>query len=753
MNRSVHYSYCVLRRLQQFFIIFFIFSASTFSSYASTKGELIITIVDNDNQALIGALVEIENTPFKGITDVNGKVSFQFEESGEFKVKVSYLGFERAVQTIKVSNQRSSAVTINMQASSTELEEVVVQGKSEGERVLEQPFKAEFISMKNIRSRPVEVVNLLNQLPGIRVRQNGGVGSDVDISINGIGGKGVKVFVDEIPVYLLGAGYSLNTIPQGIIENISIYKGTIPAKFGSDALGGVVNVTTRQKSSDYLDASYSYGSWNTHQSSLGINKRFGRNRRFNIGIEGFQIYSDNDYWMDNVLVVDEQNSRPGIVNTTRGRARRFNDTFDSKLGRISAGARDLVWADEIQVFSSLSKIDREWQHGVTAENPWGQAFSEETSLSAAMTWKKFSKNDTWDISLAAGFILNQLDFVDTTSRDFRWDQTFEFKPPGLRGESGLFGNGTTPEIETDTYFIRQSSNLRIHTNHHLNLTTLYTVDALLANNPAFATEDQENLREPQDLIKNFTGLSLESDLFGSKLTNILSIKHYYQKSLAVTIDFDGVGPLEDNIYSIFGYGNVFKYQVKPNLVTSLGYEFTIRQPDVEELFGDFIRVLPNPGLAPEESQNINAGLEWSSARRRLKVGGGLFYRKASNRIFLVVVDQANSTYENLTQVETKGVEVDLDYRPFEEVTIQFNSTYFDARALDLNTDRGFSSTQIGKRIPNEPYFFSNLTADYSIPGLPESFGDFNLRYGFNYVHSFLIAWDQNASGQATTPSQ
>lgn len=712
----------------------------------SDQCSVTITILDQDAAELTGAYVEVSSIALKAVSDINGEVTFLLDQGKVYTINIHSVGFETLNRSITIPFSKSYRYSFELNESTTELEEVVIKGQSSEERILNQPHKAEFLNLDNIRSQPVEVVSIINQMPGMRIRQNGGAGSEVDISINGIGGKGVKVFIDEIPVYLLGAGYAINTISQGVIENIEVYKGTIPVKFGSDALGGVINIKTRQKNSDYLDLSYSYGSWNTHQTTLSVNKRFGKNQRFSIGVEGFQTYADNDYWMDDVdIVIDDLN------NTEKGRARRFNDAFDSKLGRITLGARNLSWADEIQVFSSLSSVDREWQHGITAETPWGEPDSEEDSWSTAFSWKKFAGNDKWDISLSAGYIVNKLNFVDTARKIYFWDQNFV--PKTLAGESGIFGNGTTPEVNTDTYFARQNFNYAVSKQHNLNLTLLYSKDALSASNPAFSQEDQEGLGEPQDLIKNYTGLALESRMLGSRLTNIVSVKHFYQRSKAISFEFDEVGPLEENTYSLFGYGDVIRYQITTNIVANLGYEFTIRQPDSDELFGDFIRIIPNPDLQAEESHNINAGLEWKDAEGKFNAGASFFYRNTSNKVFLVVANRASSQYKNISQVETNGIEINADYQLIDGLKIFFNGTYQNAIARDLDTNEGFSASSIGERIPNEPYLFANFITDYSIPQLPISRGEIKLRYSFNYVHSFLASWDQDAKQQANTPTQ
>ncbi|MEM6814752.1 MAG: TonB-dependent receptor [Bacteroidota bacterium] len=722
-------------------------------AYQSSQCNVIFKVHDINGEGLIGAYVEVVGLELKAITDINGEATFKLDQGESYSVMISFLGFETINQAIMVPYTREHRQKIRLKESSTELGEVVVQGQSVEKEVLRQPHKAEFISLDNIRSQPVEVVNIINQMPGMRIRQNGGLGSRIDISINGIGGKGVKVFVDEIPVYLLGTGYDINNISQGIIDNIEIYKGTIPVKFGSDALGGVINIQTRKKGVDYLDVSYSFGSWNTHQTSLSANKKFGKSKRWFIGVEGFQNYSDNNYWMDNVRIIDEELSRPGLPITKRGRARRFNDIFDSKLGRLVLGVRDLAWADEIQLFSSLSDVYKEWQHGFVADEVWGEPFSEEDSWSTAFTLKKFSKDDQWDINVSAGYISNKQLFVDTARRTYFWDGSFIPKI-ALAGESVSFNNGTTPETTTQTYFFRQSTNYAIHPKHYLNITTLLSKDAFSATDRAFTADSGEELGDPQDLLKNYAGLSLESKLWNERLTNIASIKHFYQKSKAVANEFTRAGSLSDNTFSLVGYGNVLRFQLNPNFVINVGYEFTIRLADGNELFGDYITTISNPDLKPEESQNINLGANWASGNNKLRIGASYFYRNSSNKIAPVGVgNRANIQNRNLSQVETNGVEINAQYQATQHLSFSANSTYQYAIAKDLDLSEGFSASSIGERIPNEPYFFSNFIANYTIPKLSVIPGELKLRYSLNNVYSFLATWDQGATGASSTPTQ
>ncbi|MEM6842275.1 MAG: TonB-dependent receptor plug domain-containing protein [Bacteroidota bacterium] len=700
-----------------------------------------LTILDERQNEIIGAFIEITEADQKAISNVSGEANFLLSQGTTYTLYVSSLGFETVQRSIKIPTDGDFQLQIILKESTTSLDEVVISGKSQRATTKALPYKAQVVNLSTLRAQPIQVTNILNQLPGVRIRQEGGAGSSANIMLNGIDGKGVKLFVDGIPVYLLGAGYSLNTISPGMIEHIEIYKGTIPVDYGSDALGGVINVVSRYGNAEYADLSYGYGSWNTHEASITVRENFGSRDNYFINLDGFYNYSDNDYWMDNVdIVVDD------LFNTEPGRARRFNDQFQSLLTRVQVGVRDQRWADELMLMSSYSRIDREWQHGLRAEVPWGEPTSTQDSWNAAVSWKKYGKSDRWNASVVAGYTYDQLHFVDTARRTYFWDQNFVPKTNG--GESGLYSNGTIPVLTTRTLFSRESFSYSLNNQHTLNLTMLLTNDELRIRNDVLSREDQEGLLPAQTLLKNYTGLALASELLGSKLTNTVSAKHFYTRSSGVTFNNRLVGPRETNEFSIVGYGDVIQYQINPLITINLGYEFTVRQPDDEEIFGNYLTVAPNPSLNPEQSHNINFGTEYSTSRKRFNAGATFFYRNTSDRIFLNAVTFGLARYENLIGTQAVGAELHADYLILGGLRAAVNATYQDITLQETSPQGNIPNRFIGARVPNTPYLFGNGQLSYSRKAAWLGDGTISAGYDFNYVHEFFLSWAED--GRAET---
>jgi outer membrane cobalamin receptor len=149
------------------------------------------------------------------------------------------------------------------------------------------------MNRKEIKNTTTDIANILNKTSGIRIRASGGLGSNYTLSLNGLTGNQVRIFVDEIPIDELGDAYNLNNIFVNLIERIDIYKGVVPVKLGTDA-GGAIHIITDTKETSFVDTSYSLGSLNTHR--LNINTQYrAKKSGFTFKLTGVSNYSDNDY--------------------------------------------------------------------------------------------------------------------------------------------------------------------------------------------------------------------------------------------------------------------------------------------------------------------------------------------------------------------------------------------------------------------------------------------------------------------------
>lgn len=727
-------------------LILCVITSFTVYSQTNIKG----TIYDNNAQIITNATVYLVNTSFGTTSDNQGHYSLPSIPKGNYQLSVSILGYSSKTKSIHCTGNEIK-IDFRLDRITEQLEEVIVATKSKSQVLRETAYRPEVLELKNVELKATPVIDMVSQLSGIRVRQQGGLGSDANIMINGISGKGIKTFVDGIPLDLLGKGYNLNNISPNLIKQIEVYKGVVPVSFGSDALGGIVNIETKNTTKNYTSAFYSIGSWNTHKLGFGLKKYIDTNKKHFIQLDGFFNYSDNDYWMDDVdVVVDE------LLNTKKGRVRRFHDQYKSYLARFQYGIQNVSWTDDFRFFLGTSSTDKEWQHGITAIVPWGEVTEENSSINSHISWKKDSKNKDWFFSAITGYNHLNVQFNDVSKNIYFWDGTAVSSIS--TGESGFYVNGRTPNINTNNYFVRTNNNYRINNTFKLNFTSLFSSSSLKGRDEAgTATFENDFYTKPQTFAKSFAGISLESTFLDEKVTNITSVKHYWLKSKIAGLKSDNsFDDYIENNNSSFGYGNVLKINWFPKLFNYFAYEYTLRLPDGNELFGDGINIGTNPLLIPEKNHNLNIGFKYSFFEEAIQIDVNGFLRHTKNAIFLQPLSRGLSSYFNLLKTKAIGADVSIVSSPLNNLSLFANATWQKTTLKEPDRYGQIDQRHIGSRIPNNPYLFSNIGGTYKIPNVFINHSRLELGYTLNHIHTFFRSWEKDAINdvnKANTPTQ
>ena len=210
--------------------------------------------------------------------------------------------------------------------------EIVVEGESEERQLLRSSLPVSVIDAKQFHGRNISLNEVIKRVAGVRLAQEGGLGSRSTIAIHGLEGQRVKVFLDGAPLNAPDGTFGINDIPIQLIERIEIYKGVVPARFGGDALGGAVNVVTRDFDGSWFDTSLSIGSYDT-QRFAGVFTKKWEDLGFQMGAGGFYNHAANDYLMQS----------PHVEGLT---IRRDHDAFESFV-LVTAGKLEDRWFDEI----------------------------------------------------------------------------------------------------------------------------------------------------------------------------------------------------------------------------------------------------------------------------------------------------------------------------------------------------------------------------------------------------------------------
>ncbi len=703
----------------------------------SIKGK----VTDKDGNELSGVNVFIENLSKGTTTNTNGNYVLKNIPQGSYTIHASFVGLKKLSKTINTDND--TVVNFKLYEEFDKLNEVVL--KSTVTKLQESVYAPSILSAKKLRLKATPLVAMLGELSGVRIREQGGMGSTANIMVNGISGKGIGVFVDYIPISLLGKNFQLHQIPPSLIKSVEVYKGITPVAFGSDALGGVINIGTRNSHTSYLDASYTLGSWNTHLASVNTKQFLDKKDNLFIELNASLNYSDNNYKMYNVPILVDT-----LGNTKTGKARRFNDQYKSQTLKTSIGTQEVKWADSFKASIILNNTYKEWQHGITANRPWGEVFSKSNSFNSYVTWKKAFANNQWQLQGVVGYNYMYERFTDTVAKAYFWDGNYVNK--ASKGESGFYVNGRTPKIKNKNVFGRFLANRILSKKHTLNITSLLSYESIKGTDKAgMATFEVDFYTQPQKFSKLFVGASLESKFLNTKLSNTFSLKYYRGASKVANLDVSKIFiKYLKNAYGLLGYGNITKYSFSDKLYSFLGYEYTIRLPDSDELFGDGISIAPNAHLEAERSHNINLGINFKTSEEKLNMNLMGFYRNVNNQIFLRALNMAQSSYLNLHQTSTLGIESSLQYKPHNRINLGANFTLFKQKLEDIDEYGYLKKRYKGTRIPNTPYLFANGWLTYTTDKQKLA-----IEYSTNYVKSFFVSWESDGTKhtKAKVPSQ
>ncbi|WP_233446000.1 TonB-dependent receptor [Myroides odoratimimus] len=264
----------------------------------------------------------------------------------------------------------------------TGLNEVIIQRETKAEKESRQPIRATVLDVKAMKQQPSSVIELMNRTVGVRVRQTGGLGNATNLMLNGFEGKAIKYFKDGVPMDYLGNAFSYAIVPPTMIDRIEIYKGVVPVALGADALGGAVNIVTKEpESNQSVDVSYQIGSYNTHRGTVNAYFQDKKTGLFG-GVNAFINYSDNNYKV-NVPYTD-----PETAQVSREKHKLFHNRFSNGFVEGFVGVKNKTWADELRLTVSSFYINKQHNYGMTMNYPFGGVTSNMNSVVPTLRYRK-----------------------------------------------------------------------------------------------------------------------------------------------------------------------------------------------------------------------------------------------------------------------------------------------------------------------------------------------------------------------------
>lgn len=730
----------------------FIFPVQAFSQ--SQPGKITGIVKDEQGNPVSFANAILTGTQYGGATDHDGNFAFT-APAGHYELSISAIGYVTYRTTVSLSSGESKHLDIlPLKEDVSLLDQVVITGKTAIQEVRETPFNVVALDAKSHYNSTLDLAHLLDKASGVKIREAGGVGSDVNISLNGFTGRHVKIFIDGVPLQGQGSAFQLNNIPVSIAERIEIYKGVVPIEFGADAIGGVINIVTNKTTNTFVDASYSYGSFNTHRTNL----IFGHTTKkgFSFQVNAYQNYSDNSYKIKARLFDGFSFDREEKWY------KRFHDGYHNEGVVAKVGIVNKSWANRLFLGLTLSQDYNEIQTSPTnIEWVYGERSQNGKSILPSLEYYKrnlFVEGLT--VKLTGNYNFSNRHNIDTASYRYNWLGEATKSP--VKGESA--GVNTLTDFNNSNYSATLNIDYSIDDKHSVALNDVQSGSSrkIASNLPPEELSDLEKMRRMS--LKNVLGISYRYRHSRNWNINFFA-KNYYQKvsgpsNQGENNSFDEAHPNYVEVkasHNTIGYGAATTYFLK-DFQFKASVEKAYRMPTDNELFGDEISESGNGTLRAENSMNYNLGVTMNRTFKDdhvLYTDISTFYRDTRDFIRRLDLQRFGGVVNvNHGRVRNVGADVEVRYYYKNKFMIGGTVTYQDLRNKEKlrNAAGTAANKQYNDRMPNIPYFFGNADVSYYIHNLGKG-NVLNLSYSLNFVGEFFLKWESLGGEKLTVPRQ
>lgn len=283
--------------------------------------------------------VGIKNTSLGVVTDANGYFELLNLELKKYDLAFNLVGYQTQVKTVLLSETNMNVfLSINMIENEERLNEVVVTGTMKEVLKSESPVPVEIYNSSFFAKNPTpNIFESLQNINGVRPQLNCNVCNTGDIHINGLEGPYTMILIDGMPIVSgLSTVYGLSGIPNSLVERIEIVKGPASSLYGSEAVGGLINVITKKTANaDKLSVDVMSTSYLEHNVDVGLKHQLGKKVSLLTGLNYFNYQNPID------------NNKDGFTDVTlQHRISVFNKIdFERKFNREASVALRYFYED------------------------------------------------------------------------------------------------------------------------------------------------------------------------------------------------------------------------------------------------------------------------------------------------------------------------------------------------------------------------------------------------------------------------
>ena len=640
---------------------YFIFLSCLFfltNSYAqnnSISGKIL-----SNGKALPFANVYLKNSNLGTSSDENGFYKIKNIPKRKFTIIISSLGYQK--KSVQINFKENQQIKRTFSLSETEsLEGIVISGTLKPVTKSNSPVPVEVYSKTFFKKNPTpSIFDSMQNVNGVRPQLNCNVCNTGDIHINGLEGPYTFVLIDGMPLVSgLSTVYGLNGIPQALIERVEIVKGPASTLYGSEAVGGIINIITKKTtnapvlSTDILGSSW--GEINTD-----ISFRYGASEKIE-GILGINYFN-----------------------------------YQNSIDNNKDGFTDLTLQNRVSVFNKIN-IDRKDNKVFTIagryvyEDRWG----------GEIDWERKFRGS--NIKYGESIYTNRWETFGTYQLPTSENINFQFSANGHYQDS-YYG--------TDSYDAKQVIgfgqfvyNKQIAKKHDLLIGVAYRYTFYDDN--TFATLTADGLKNKSS-ITHLPGIFLQDEIALNTQNKLLLGARWDKNSLHGTI---------------FSPRLNYKWNSKDNahiIRLSIGNGFRVSNIFTEDhaALTGAREVEFNGELDPETSWNgnINYVKKMNTENSFVTLDASAFYTYFNNRILPDYETDTNKIiYSNLDGFSvSKGIALNIDATFTNGLTLNAGATLMDVSITENNVKRKQLLTESFSGVWSISYKFNNnITLDYT----------------------------------------
>lgn len=338
-----HYQYLAHNSMKK---IYLLLALALVQFYAFAQTGSIRGTVKVKGKPLEFATAALKGTQYGTTTNEQGVFEIKNIKYGTYQLIISAIGYRNITKSVTVSEAKFfQELSLQGEELENSLAEVVVTGTMKEVSKLESAVPVEIYTPVFFKRNPVpNLFESLQNINGIRPQLNCNVCNTGDIHINGLEGPYTMIMIDGMPIVSgLSTVYGLSGIPSALIERVEVVKGPASTLYGSEAVGGLINVITKKPSSAPLVSADVMGtSWSEFNTDLGVKYKVGEKAQSLFGLNYFNFQRPIDKNGDGFTDITLQN-RISLFNKI---------SFDRKDNRVfSIGGRYVYenrWGGQMQ---------------------------------------------------------------------------------------------------------------------------------------------------------------------------------------------------------------------------------------------------------------------------------------------------------------------------------------------------------------------------------------------------------------------